>query len=143
MNVCSHLDGPSRAGGTFLWGCYAKGGNLSVSFGPRVQVCRFCLLGEQFVCVRLQDGSIFVTCRSTLKVIESMSWHTRAILALVSVGEILISGSEDGDIMAWDITSDSRLGPDRCMRVFQAHHGRVTPSDLSRRGWTSAGERGA
>jgi hypothetical protein len=74
----------------------------------------------------LQDGSIFIMYRSTLKVLGTLNGHTRAVLAMVSVGEILISGSEDGDIRAWDISSDSRLGPDRCKRVLQAHHGGVT-----------------
>jgi WD40 repeat protein len=125
-----HLDAcaltPRRASGTIRWGRYAKGGEFRVSFCYKIQICSFCLLGERFFFAGLQDGSIFIMYRSTLKVLGTLNGHTRAVLAMVSVGEILISGSEDGDIRAWDISSDSRLGPDRCMRVFQAHHGGVT-----------------
>jgi hypothetical protein len=125
-----HLDAcaltPRRAGGTIRWGRYAKGGEFRVSFCYKIQICSFCLLGERFVFAGLQDGSIFIMCRSTLKVLGTLNGHTRAVLVMVSVGEILISSSEDGDIRAWDISSDSRLGPNSCKWVLQANHGGLT-----------------
>ena len=55
------------------------------------------------MCGGLHDGSIRLWNRATLDVERTLTGHTDAVWALVSVGAWLISGSNDHRIRVWDL----------------------------------------
>ena len=76
--------------------------------------------GRGFVCGGLYDGSIRVWNRATLEVERTLTGHTGAVWALVSVEGWLISGSDDHGIRVWDVATG------RCEGTLAGHTGRVS-----------------
>lgn len=89
-----HLDAcaltPRRAGGAFRWAATRKGASAwsrsATEFDSPVSVCS--ARDSNFVCGGLQDGPIFMMCRSRLQVIDSLIGHTRAVRSLVYAGNL-------------------------------------------------------
>jgi F-box/WD-40 domain protein 7 len=76
--------------------------------------------GRGFVCGGLVDGSIMVWNRATLEAERTLTGHTGAVWALVSVEGWLISGSQDHAIRVWDVATG------RCERTLAGHTETVT-----------------
>jgi hypothetical protein len=114
---------PRRSGGQVSWGRYVEGGEFRLPTGQWVA----CVAphGSNWVCAGWQDGSIRVWSRSTLGAQTTFIGHTSCVRALLSVGEMLISGSDDCCIRVWDmkwvVTARGR-----CMRVLRDHTDGVT-----------------
>ena len=92
-----------RRGKGVNWTDYAGGGERRLAAGqPLGSVSAH---GRGFVCGGLHDGSIRVWNRATLEVERTLTGHTDAVLALVSVEGWLISSSEDHGIRVWDVAT--------------------------------------
>ena len=133
---------PRRAGGQVSWERYAQGGEVRLPTGQRVA----CVSphGRRLVCAGWHNGWIQVWRRSALVPHSIFFGHSGCVRALVPVGEMLISGSEDCDMRVWDMRffSTIRIGG-RCMRVLKGHTGGVTCLAVSGRRLVSGSRNGA
>ena len=114
---------PRQADGQVCWGVCVEGGEFRLPVGQRAA----CISphGSSLVCVGMLDGSIRVWSRYTLQAKTTLIGHTQSVWALISLGEMLISGSVDCDIRVWNMAwVASAAGP--CMRVLKGHTGRVS-----------------
>ena len=106
-----------RRGSGVNWAEYAGGGERRLAAGQGVYSVS--AHGRGFVCGGLYDGSIRVWNRATLEVERTLTGHTDAIWALVSVEGWLISGSDDHGIRVWDVATG------RCEGTLEGHTDRV------------------
>jgi hypothetical protein len=95
------------------WAEYAGGGETRLAVD---QVARCASAhGSGFVCGGLEDGSIRVWNRATLEAERTLTGHTDAVFALLSVERWLISGSDDNGIRVWDVATG------RCEGTLAGH----------------------
>jgi WD40 repeat protein len=106
-----------RRGKGVSWAEYAGGGERRLAAGQYAYSVS--AHGRGFVCGGLHDGSIRVWNRATLEVERTLTGHTNAVMALVSVAGWLISGSEDHGIRVWDVATG------RCEGTLEGHTDRV------------------
>jgi WD40 repeat protein len=106
-----------RRGRGVNWAEYAGGGESRLAAGQ--QAYSVSAHGRGFVCGGLHDGSIRVWNRATLEVERTLTGHTGAVRALVSVEGWLISGSDDHGIRVWNVATG------RCIGTLAGHTGTV------------------
>jgi hypothetical protein len=106
-----------RRGRGVNWAEYAGGGERRLAAGQWAYYVSVHSRG--FVCGGLHDGSIRVWNRATLEVERTLTGHTDAVQALVSVEGWLISGSKDRGIRVWDVATG------RCEGTLEGHTDQV------------------
>ena len=132
---------PRRAGGQVSWERYAEGGEFRLPMLVGVWLACVSLHGSSLVCAGWGNGCIQVWCRSTLFAQTYFFGHSDCVRALISVGKMLISGSDDCDIRVWDMwwVATAR---GRCMRVLKGHTSGVTCLAVSGRRLVSGSRNG-